>query len=158
MGVVLDSSVILKALLPPPKNLKKEVYQREVETHKKCQRILEIVEDKDIEIHVPAVVTVEVAGVIKRITGDKSRASLVSETIAETFRLHYDAELLEKATEIAALTGASGFDAYFIATAYLLDIPLLTDDKGMHLRAQELGINSTLIRETLLEKIEEILR
>ena len=157
MGVVLDSSVVLKALISPPRNLKEEVLKRELETHKKCRLVLEKIEDEGIETHSPAVIVVEVAGVIRRITGDEYKASVASDTIENNFILHYDAEILEKAREVAALTGASGFDAYFIATARLLDIPLITDDRGMHLRAKELGVKSLLIRESTWEEIEKLL-
>ena len=158
MGVVLDSSVILKALLSPPRNLQEKVLQREVETHKKSQLILELIEEREVEVHIPAVALVEVAGVIRRLTGDKSKASLASDTIGEMFKVHYDSELLEKAKEVAILTGASGFDAYFIGLARLLELPLLTDDRGMHIRAKKIGINSVLIREASLSELRDIVR
>jgi len=154
MGAVLDSSVVLKALLPPPRNLKEEIPKRELKTHEKCRFILETIEEKRIETHSPAVIVVEVAGVIRRITGDEYRASIASDTIKNNFILHYDGEILEKAREVATLTGASGFDAYFIATARLLGLPLVTDDKGMYLRAKELGIDSLLVRENSIKEIE----
>ncbi|WP_258083565.1 type II toxin-antitoxin system VapC family toxin [Thermococcus thermotolerans] len=158
MGVVIDSSVVLKALLPPPRNLDEEILKRELEAHEKCQFILETIEEKRIEIHSPAVIVVEVAGVIRRITGDEYRASIASDTIEDNFILHYDAEILEKAREVATLTGASGFDAYFIATARLLNLPLITDDRGMHLRARKLEIESLLVRENSIREIERVLR
>ncbi|ASJ08069.1 nucleotide-binding protein [Thermococcus siculi] len=158
MGVVLDSSVVLKALIAPPRNLKEDVLKRELETHRKCRLVLERIEERGIETHAPAVIIVEVAGVIRRITGDEYRASLAGDTLENSFILHYDSEILEKAREVATITGASGFDAYFIATARLLNLPLITDDKGMHLRARELGVDSLLVRESTPEMIENLLR
>ncbi|ADT84756.1 PIN domain-containing protein [Thermococcus barophilus] len=154
MGVILDSSVILKALLSPSRNLPEKVYNRERQTHEKCKYLMRLIEERNIEVHVPTVAKVEVAGVIKRVTGDADKALLAAITISENYNLHYDVELIEKALEISLSTGASGFDSYFIALANLLNLPLFTDDKGMHIKAMGMGIKSYLIRELTIDDIK----
>jgi predicted nucleic acid-binding protein len=41
--VVLDSSVLLKAIFKPFRSLTKDIYFRELETHSKCQKIIDII-------------------------------------------------------------------------------------------------------------------
>ncbi|WP_457753571.1 type II toxin-antitoxin system VapC family toxin [Thermococcus sp.] len=158
MGVILDSSVILKALLLPPRNLPENVYNRERQTHEKCKYLMELIEEKNIEVHIPVVAKVEVAGVIKRVTGDTDKALLAAVTLSENYNLHYDVELIEKALEISLSTGASGFDSYFIALSDLLDFPLFTDDKGMYIKAKKLGVEAYLIRELTMDDLKNFFR
>ena len=44
---VLDTSTIIKSIFNPPKSLSREIYKRELETHKKC-RVLIKTEEKEI--------------------------------------------------------------------------------------------------------------
>jgi hypothetical protein len=66
-------------------------------------------------------------------------------------------ELFTAAWALATTQGCSGFDAYFISLAFLHNIPLLTDDTGMHTHAVKKGILSLLIRETHISDIERLL-
>ncbi len=67
--VVLDSSVIVKAVLKPGRWLSKEVYEREVETHAKAKTLIRLLDKHDVRILVPYPVVVEVAAVIARLAG-----------------------------------------------------------------------------------------
>jgi hypothetical protein len=57
----------------------------------------------------------------------------------------------------AVTQGCSGFDAYFISLAFLHNLPLLTDDIGMHTHAIKKGVISLLIKETHMSDIERLL-
>ena len=50
---VLDTSVIVKSIFKPLRSLSKEAYSRELETHEKCKALIKLIEERDVEIHVP---------------------------------------------------------------------------------------------------------
>ena len=58
------------------------------------------------------------------------------------------------AWNVALETGCSGFDSYFIALAKREDATLFTDDSGMHHHAEEVGVNSILVRCTDIKTLE----
>jgi len=62
------------------------------------------------------------------------------------------------AWNVALDTGCSGFDSYFIALTREKDALLFTDDSGMHYHAQEVGVNSILIRSTAMEALAKELK
>ncbi|WP_167910492.1 antitoxin family protein [Thermococcus sp. Bubb.Bath] len=64
MRVVLDTSVIAKALLKPRKSLPKEIFERESETHRKSKLIIHLCDSHDVAL--PKAGLVEVASVLKR--------------------------------------------------------------------------------------------
>ncbi len=68
-----------------------------------------------------------------------------------------EALLFDSAWTVATDTGCSGFDSYFIALARIKNAVLLTDDGGQHFHAEDIGIDSVLIRETDIKQIENII-
>ncbi len=62
--------------------------------------------------------------------------------------------IFDSAWGVAADTGSSGFDSYFIALARIKNASILTDDGGLHHHAVEIGVDSVLIRDTKLEDIK----
>ncbi|ASJ03425.1 hypothetical protein A3L09_09210 [Thermococcus profundus] len=64
MRVVLDTSVIAKALLRPRKSLPKEIFERESETHRKSKLIIHLCDSHNVAL--PKAGLVEVASVLKR--------------------------------------------------------------------------------------------
>ena len=152
--VVLDTSVIVKSILAPRKSLPKDVYEREIETHKKCRKLIKLLDSRDFEVYIPNVALVEVASVLKR-NGYHRLIPRVLESLSASYIFIPEEDIFELSIEVATKTGASGFDCYFIATALLLNATLITDDKKMNRHARSIGLNSILIREKELEEIKK---
>ena len=153
---VLDSSVIIKGLLQPSPTIPSPVLERELDTHKKCEYILKLVEILPVEVNIPKVCIVEVAAVTRRLT-DMKTSQIIAARLFSSCTLTGEEELFTAAWALATNQGCSGFDAYFISLAFLQNIPLLTDDLGMHTHAVKKGIKSLLIRESPMLDIERVL-
>jgi predicted nucleic acid-binding protein len=147
---VLDTSVIIKSVFKPSKSLSSKIYKRELETHGKCRTIIRMLEERWIDVYVPKVCVVETAAVGMRLA-DKKFAMKISEGVLYSYEVLDETFLFDSAWAIAMDTGCSGFDSYFIALAKINDAVLLTDDKGMHFHAQEVDVDSVLIRVTDLK-------
>jgi predicted nucleic acid-binding protein len=142
---VLDTSVLVKSIFKPLLSLSKEAYSRELETHEKCKALIKLIEERDVEVHVPKVCVVETAAVVKRLAG-RILASRASRRIIRSYSIADEETFFNIAWDVALETGCSGFDSYFIALAKREDAILLTDDSGMHHHAEEAGVNSIYIR------------
>ncbi|MDQ1261347.1 MAG: hypothetical protein QG575_528 [Euryarchaeota archaeon] len=142
---VLDTSILIKSIFKPLRSLSNEAYSRELETHEKCKALIKLIEEQDVEVHVPKVCVVEIAAVARRLAG-RTLASKASKGIIKSYNIADEDTFFQIAWEVALETGCSGFDSYFIALAKREDAILLTDDSGMHHHAEEAGINSILIR------------
>jgi len=151
--VVLDTSILLKSIFKPLRSLSPEAYSRELETHEKCKILIKIVEERDVEIHVPKVCVVETAAVAKRLAG-KTLAERASTGIMKSYNTAEEDAIFHIAWNVALETGCSGFDSYFIALAKREDATLFTDDSGMHHHAEEVGVNSILVRCTDIKTLE----
>ena len=152
--VVLDTSVIVKAVLKPSRWLPKDIYEREVETHKKSRLLIRSVKQKRMKVFIPFVALVEIAGVLTRLASS-SLAKEVIESLgtSENFHIVYEEEIRDYAIEIALEVGSSGFDTYFIAVAKMFNAMLITDDEPMALRAKHLGVDTILIRRISIEEL-----
>jgi predicted nucleic acid-binding protein len=82
--IVLDTSVIVKSIFKPLRSLSKEAYSRELETHEKCRALIKLIEERDVEIHVPKVYVVETAAVAKRLAG-RTLAARASKGIMKSY-------------------------------------------------------------------------
>ena len=153
---VLDSSVIIKGLFQPSPSIPSPILERELDTHKKCEYILKLVEILPVEVSIPKVCIVEVAAVTRRLT-DMKTSQIIAARLFSSCTLTSEEELFTAAWALATTQGCSGFDAYFISLAFLHNIPLLTDDIGMHTHALKKGIISLLIRETPVLDIKRLL-
>jgi len=154
---VLDTSVIVKSIFKPLRSLSQEAYSRELETHEKCKALIKLIEERDVEVHVPKVCVVETAAVAKRLAG-RTLAARASKGILKSYNVADEEAIFNVAWDVALETGCSGFDSYFIALAKREDAILFTDDSGMHQHAKEVDVNSILIRgndlNTLKGKLE----
>ena len=152
-SVVLDTSVIVKSILKPPRHLPRHVYRREVETRRKIHAILEILESRGYTVYFPRAGIVEVAAVLKR--GGLGRQVIIEliGSVEETFVIVGEDIVYGKAFEVALERAPSGFDTYFIALAATTNSTLITDDKPMAVHAKALGIETILVRETSLDQI-----
>jgi predicted nucleic acid-binding protein len=151
---VLDTSVLIKGIFKPLRSLSKDAYSRELETHEKCKYLIKLIEEKDVEVHVPKICIVETAAVIKRLAS-RTHAAIVSKGIMKSYDIADEELIFRIAWNVALDTGCSGFDSYFIALAKEKDAVLFTDDSGMHYHAEGAGINSILIRSTDLKTLEQ---
>jgi predicted nucleic acid-binding protein len=151
---VLDTSVIVKSIFKPLRSLSQEAYSREQETHEKCKALIKLIEERDVEVHVPKVCVVETAAVARRLAG-RILAARASNGILKSYNVADEEAIFSIAWDVALETGCSGFDSYFIALAKREDATLLTDDSGMHHHAEEVGINSILIRNSDLKTVEQ---
>lgn len=150
---VLDTSVIVKSIFKPLRSLSQEAYSREQETHEKCKALIKLIEERDVEVHVPKVCVVETAAVARRLAG-RILAARASKGILKSYNLADEEAIFDVAWDVALETGCSGFDSYFIALAKREDAILFTDDSGMHQHAKEVDVNSTLIRSNDLNTLE----
>jgi predicted nucleic acid-binding protein len=151
--VVLDSSVLIKSIFKPLRSLSSDVYSRELETHEKCKILIKLIEERDVEVHVPMVCIVEIAAIAKRLAG-RALAAKASEGIMKSYNLAEEEAIFDIAWDVALETGCSGFDSYFIALAKREDAILFTDDSGMYYHAEEIDVNSILMRSTDLKTLE----
>ncbi|MBN1165832.1 MAG: type II toxin-antitoxin system VapC family toxin [Methanospirillaceae archaeon] len=152
---VLDSSVIIKGFFDPNPSLSSDIYKREKNTHFKCSLILKHIEESHIFVYIPKVCVVEVAAVSRRFS-DKKTSQLIAARTYSSCCVIGEEELFSVAWSIAEEQSSSGFDSYFIALASMRNIPLLTDDAGMHVHAIKRGVNSILIRESNEAEIKKL--
>ena len=152
--VVLDTSVIVKAVLKPGRWLLKDIYEREVETHEKSKLLIRLVKQKRIEVFIPFAALVEVASVLTRLASSSlAREVVESLKTSENYHIVYEEEIRNHIIKIALEVGSSGFDTYFIAVAKKFNTMLITDDEPMAIYAKHLGIDTILIRRINVEEL-----
>ncbi|MFH0967559.1 MAG: type II toxin-antitoxin system VapC family toxin [Methanobacteriota archaeon] len=131
------------------------IFERETLTHTKCLHIFKCIEEYSVEIWVPKICIIEVAAVSRRFTDLQTSQKI-------TARLHTSSTLISEddiftiAWNIAETQSCSGFDSYFIALAYLQNIPLFTDDEGMHRHALKKNVKSILVRKAEISDIDTV--
>ena len=152
--VVLDTSVVAKSILAPPRYLQADIYEREMETRRKIRVILGLLEKMSSKVFFPKAGIIEVASVLKRSGMSRENVLEVVESLNNTFIIVDENVIFDKALEIALATAPSGFDTYFIALALLTDSLLITDDKGMADQARRLKLNVVFVREATTEEIQ----
>ncbi|OYT47828.1 MAG: VapC toxin family PIN domain ribonuclease [Desulfurococcales archaeon ex4484_42] len=152
--VVLDTSVIVKAVLKPSRWLPRDIYEREVETHEKSRLLIRLVKEKHVEVFIPFVALVEVAGVLTRLASSSLAREIVeSLKTSENYHIVHEEEIRDHTIEIALEVGSSGFDTYFIAIAKMFNAVLITDDEPMAIHAKRLGVDTILIRKISTEEL-----
>ena len=100
-SVVHDTSVVVKSVLEPSRILPPSVYEREVETRRKINVILEILEARGYTVYFPRAGIVEVASVLKRSGLDKQNIMKLIESIEETFIVVDESVIYGRALETA---------------------------------------------------------
>ena len=89
----------------------------------------------------PALLLVEVAAAISRRTGQPGLAKRAFQALQHLPHLRLvamDTSLVQKAADLAAALGVRGADAFYIATAHQLGVPLATFDADQAQRAARL--------------------
>ncbi len=156
--VVLDSSVIVKAIVKPGHWLPAEVYRREIETHKKARRVIELLKQKKHTVLLPSPILVEVAAVLSRLVSRK----LAEETVkslrnTSNYMIVDEEDVREEAINSALETGSSRFDAYILATALKYKALLITDDEPMCAHAKKEKLECVLLRSTPLGELDDLI-
>ena len=151
--VVLDTSVVAKSIMAPPRYLQRDIYEREMETRRKIRVILSLLEEMGSKVFFPKAGIIEVASVLKRSGMSREHVLGVVESLNATFIVVDENVIYDKALEVALETAPSGIDTYFIALALLTDSLLITDDKGMADHARRLKLDAIFVREATIEEI-----
>lgn len=124
--VVVDASVWVASLVP------QDVFYQASQRWLQQQRLL------GAELISPALLLTEVAGVISRQTRDPHLAHEVVEILIELPGLtlvEMNYTLVQRATDLAARLGLRCADAFYVAVAAFLGLPLATFDHDQSSRA-----------------------
>lgn len=146
--LTIDSSVLIKALVPPKRRKQDGIYRTQKQLHDSALKIFEDVVRKKISMSIPSVVLIEVGAVVSRLTNNETDA----EEAVDKVRLHasqilFDHDLLELTISTAIKTRASGFDNLILSCAISTSSAIITDDSRLHEIAIEYGQKSYLLRE-----------
>jgi len=148
--LTVDSSVLVKALAPPRRRKRDNLYQHQLAIHRGALAIFEDIIRKNRKMFIPSIVLIEVAAVISRITNNREDAYESVEKIRKhASRILYDSDILDSSVASAVDTKASGFDNIVLACARLTGSALITDDLKLHRIAEKHRIESYLLRELL---------
>ncbi|MEM0027149.1 MAG: type II toxin-antitoxin system VapC family toxin [Ignisphaera sp.] len=153
-SVVLDTSVVVKSILAPPRYLQRDIYEREIRTREKIHVILSLLEEKNLKVFFPRSGIIEVASVLKRSELTREQVLRIIESLSETFIIVDENVIYDKALDVALTTAPSGFDTYFLALTLLTNSLLITDDRGMVDQARKLKLNTLFVREATIEEIK----
>jgi predicted nucleic acid-binding protein len=144
--VTVDTSVIVKGLVPPRRRKRDHLFESQRELHLRCREILLKTESGEYINHIPLLALIETACVVSRLS-DEARAGLALTFLGQNSRFYGDAYLMERSIEVGMKTKASGFDVIFMACAEETGSTLITDDRKMHERANDYGLDVIFIRD-----------
>ncbi|MCZ7399908.1 MAG: PIN domain-containing protein [Candidatus Methanoperedens sp.] len=146
--LTIDSSVLVKALVPPLRRKEDEIYKQQMQLHTKALRIFEDVVRKNIAMCIPSVVLIEVGAVVSRMTNDEWLAKEAVEKVrTHAIQILFDYDLLEPTILTAIQTKASGFDNLILSCAISTGCAIISDDSRLHEIAMKYGHESYLLRE-----------
>ncbi len=146
INVTVDTSVLAKALVPPRRRKRDELYEAQLDLHLRSREILLKIEAGEYLNHIPIIALIETACVVSRLSDDV-RADLALDFLSQISRFYSDGYLFEMAIEIALKTKASGFDVLFMACAEKTKSKLITDDRKMREKAIDYGLDVIFLRE-----------
>ncbi len=99
-NVVLDTTVIVKSLIKPPSRLPESILRRELETHRKCRALMNLLRKGKYVVYFPRAGLVEIASVLRRSGMDCDTVKRVIQAIENYVR----SKLSEVARAINALS------------------------------------------------------
>lgn len=102
------------------------------------QELIDLLEQRAVRVIVPRLLLAEVAGVVRRLTGDPIRARLavdVWRSYPHVQFLTLDDQLIDAAAELAADEALRGADASYVAVALEQRCALVTLDREQRERA-----------------------
>ncbi len=124
--VVVDASLWVARLVP------QDVFYESVKTWMAAQRA------DGVQFVAPGLLLAEVAGAVSRRTGDSKLAQQAVKTLSNLPDLRLvemERSLAVKAADLAARLGLRGADAFYVAVADGLKLPLITFDDDQRTRA-----------------------
>jgi predicted nucleic acid-binding protein len=97
---------------------------------------IERVASLEVRVHVPELVFAEVAHVLRRLVGSKLVSAGDARAILDNFaalplRVHSHVPFAVPALDRALVAGVSGYDAFYIVLAEVLDATLVTADRRL---------------------------
>jgi predicted nucleic acid-binding protein len=145
MRLTIDTSVFVSRL-------------RETDaSHEVSRRFLQALADKPVIVILPTLVSPEIAGAVRRFTGDtaSARDSLrILDLLPNLTMITVDDRVADEATSIAVASGMKGADAVFAAVANLFDAVLVSLDVSQRERCP--GSTRALTPEEASEEVEAI--
>ena len=146
--LTIDSSVLIKALVPPKRRKQDGIYSTQKQLHTNALKIFEDVVRKKISMSIPSAVLIEVGAVVSRLTNnEKDAEEAVDKVQLHASQILFDHDLLELTISTAIKTKASGFDNLILSCAISTSSAIITDDSKLHEIAIEYGLKSYLLRE-----------
>ena len=145
-NVTVDTSVIVKALVPPRRKKQDKLFDLQRELHLSCRDVLLKTESGEYANHIPLLALIETACVVSRLS-DTQRAGLALTFLGQNSRFYGVAYLMERSIRIGMRTKASGFDVVFMACAEETGSILITDDRKMYDRANDYGLDVIFVRD-----------
>ncbi len=146
--LTVDSSVLIKALVPPKRRKRDDIYESQLQLHTSALEIFEDVVRKKISMYIPSVVLIEVGAVVSRLTNNETDAKEAVEKVrSHTNQILFDHDILELTISTALKTKASGFDNLILSCSVSTGSAIITDDLKLHEIAIEYGQKSYLLRE-----------
>jgi len=146
--LTIDSSVLIKALVPPKRRKQDGIYSTQKQLHTNALKIFEDVVRKKISMSIPSAVLIEVGAVVSRLTNNETDAKeAVDKVRSHASQILFDHNLLELTISTAIKTKASGFDNLILSCAISTGSAIITDDSKLHEIAIEYGLKSYLLRE-----------
>jgi len=130
--IVTDASIWASCLIP------EDVF------HSTSTHWLKMQHNQGANLFAPTILITEIAGVIRRQTGQATLAHRAVNTLLEITGLtliEMNYTMVQKASELAADLGLRGADAYYVAVADYFQIPLVTYDEDQFNRAKSVLVS-----------------
>jgi len=144
--VTLDTSVLVDLFLPV-----------EEERKVKAKGIIEIAEEREIEIYNPKIFIIEFMSILRRYLSKEMVENSLQ--VTRNINLFDESEIFEIAREVSLEVHPRAIDAYFIATAKLTNSILISNDKTMVNNSRKTRVEGYYLIEehdSAVERLREI--
>ncbi|RCV66139.1 hypothetical protein C5S53_00360 [Methanophagales archaeon] len=123
----------------------------------KAKRVIELVEEREIEIYNPKIFIVEFMSILRRFLSKE----MVENALQVTRSINFleEGEIFAIARELSLEVHPRAIDAYFIATAKLIDSFIISNDKTMVKNSRKAGIEAYYLIEEhgrVVERLREL--
>ena len=146
MAVTLDTSVLADLFLPVEEGRKV-----------KAKGIIEIAEEREIEIYNPKIFIIEFMSILRRYLSKEMVENSLQ--VTRNINLFDESEIFEIAREVSLEVHPRAIDAYFIATAKLTNSILISNDKTMVNNSRKTRVEGYYLIEehdSAVERLREI--
>lgn len=145
--LVLDTSFIIKGIIPPKADIDRIDHQRKQKLFFTANKILSQIFVGHTHAVIPSAVLIEASAVSSKITNSTPFGLELVDKLRAYCEIIYEEDLLERAIEVAAHTHTGCVDTLLIVTAKLVKASLITDDTFLHERCNKQKIKSYLLSE-----------